>query len=129
MSELYRWETAEGSVVVEVGSGEPGFEGVSRKAGEIIHDVGRRFDDALDGVRGAARSALLKFRDVDLRPDEVEIELGVSLNAAAGAVIARTCAEGHMIVRLRWSGAGSDDDGDGGGGNETLAEPAAAGKE
>ena len=129
MSELYRWETANGSVVVEVGSDEPGFEGVSRRPGEVIHDVGRRFDDALDGVRAAAKSALEKFRDVDLSPDEVEIELGVSLNAAAGAVIAKASAEGHMIVRLRWSSAAAKDDGGGQGGKEAKTELRTPGQE
>ena len=37
------------------------------------------------------------------KPDEVEIEFGVKLNAEAGALIARTGTEGHFQVTVRWS--------------------------
>jgi hypothetical protein len=40
---------------------------VSRKPGEVIVDVGERFEEALDKVRGAAVSALRTFRDKTLR--------------------------------------------------------------
>ena len=38
---------------------------------------------------------------------EREIEFGVKLNAAAGAVIAKTSAEGHLTVKLTWSRSAS----------------------
>ncbi len=79
-----------------------GFQSVSRKPGEVIADVATRFDDALENVRKAAVSALKKFRDDSLAPASVEIEFGVKFNAEAGAVIARTSAEGHLTVKLTW---------------------------
>ncbi len=103
MNELVRWETDEGPIVVEVDSKEPGFSSISRKPGETVHDVRERFEDALQNVRNAAQSALRMFRDDVLDPDDVEIEFGVKLNAAAGAVIAKTSAEGHLTVKLKWS--------------------------
>ena len=103
MTELVRWETDDGSVVVEVGSHEPGFQAISRKPGEIIYDAKGRFEDALENVRSAAISAVKKFRDETLNPNQVEIEFGVNLNAMAGAVIAKTSAEAHLTVKLTWS--------------------------
>lgn len=103
VSELLRWETAQGSVVVEVDSREPCFQAISRKPGELIHDVKGKFEDALDNVCKAAASALTKFRDEILDPEHVKFEFGVRFNAEAGAVIARTSAEGHVIVKLKWS--------------------------
>jgi len=103
MNELVRWETDEGPIVVEVDSKEPGFSSISRKPGEAVHDVRERFEDALQNVRNAAQSALRMFRDDVLDPDDVEIEFGVKLNAVAGAVIAKTSAEGHLTVKLKWS--------------------------
>lgn len=110
MSELLRWETKDGPVVVEVDSRDPGFKSVSRKTGEDIVDVRERFEDALDKVRGAAVSALRTFRDKTLNPDEVCLEFGVKFSAAAGAVIARTAAEGHLTVKLTWSSGDAKDD-------------------
>ncbi|MET9550855.1 CU044_2847 family protein [Streptomyces sp. NPDC006627] len=104
MTDLIRWESDEGPVVVEVDSRDPGFRSVSRRgdSGEV-HDVEGRFESALGHVRGAALSALRTFRERALDPDAIELEFGVKLTAAAGAVIAKTSAEGHLTVRLTWS--------------------------
>jgi hypothetical protein len=109
---LVQWETDSGPVVVEVDSSEPGFQGVSRQ-GELIHAVEGKFESALQNVRNAAESALRIFRDEVLKPDSVDIEFGVKLNAAAGAVIAKTAAEAHLVVRLHWDSgsAGGHEDG------------------
>jgi hypothetical protein len=101
--ELLRWQTDHGPVVVEVDDEDAGFESIARAPGEVVHDVKGRFEDALASVRGAAESALSTFRDGALRPDEVAIEFGVKLNAAAGAVIAKTSVEGHLVVKLKWA--------------------------
>ncbi|MGA4845563.1 CU044_2847 family protein [Streptomyces sp. G5(2025)] len=104
MSELVRWESDEGPVVVEVDSRDPGFRSVSRRGdGGEIHEVEGRFESALGHVRGAALSALRTFRERALDPDAIELEFGVKLTAAAGAVIAKTSTEGHLTVRLSWS--------------------------
>ncbi len=109
LDELVRWKTADGAVVVEVDSREPGFQSISRSPGELIHDAKGRFEDALDNVRDAAVAALKTFRDEVLDPDGVEIEFGVKFNAEAGAVIAKTSAEGHLSVKLTWSRTSESD--------------------
>ena len=101
MNELTRWETGKGSVIVEVDSHEPGFQSISRKPGETIHDAKAHFEDTMESIRDAALSTFKKFEVIG--PENVEIEFGVKLNAAVGAVIARTSAEGHLTVKLRWS--------------------------
>ncbi|UUU34156.1 hypothetical protein JIX56_32355 [Streptomyces sp. CA-210063] len=68
----------------------------------------RTFENALDGVRTAAESALRVFRDSSLKPDSVEIEFGVKLSAEAGAVITKSALEGHLVVRLAWSPGSAD---------------------
>lgn len=102
MTELLRFDTAEGGhIVVEVGSQEPGIQRAARSGGII--DVRHRFEDALGDVADAAAKSLAVFRDGALRPDQVEIEFGVRLNAEAGAVIAKTAVEGHLVVKLTWT--------------------------
>jgi hypothetical protein len=102
MSELLRWETEDGPVIIEVDAKDPGFKGIAHKSGEII-DVSGRFEAALGNVRAAAVSALHTFRDKSLAPDEVALEFGVKFSVLAGAVIAKTAAEGNLTVRLSWS--------------------------
>ncbi|MEU8800314.1 CU044_2847 family protein [Spirillospora sp. NPDC048819] len=101
MNELVRWQTENGTVVVETDDREPGFQSVSR-AGDMIHDAAGRFEDAFQSVRDAAETALAALRGGALDPDAVELEFGVKLNAAAGAVIAKTSVEGHLKVKMTW---------------------------
>ncbi|GGV04826.1 hypothetical protein GCM10010245_10250 [Streptomyces spectabilis] len=98
-----RWESDDGPVVVEVDSREAGYRSVSRRDEDGIREVEGRFEAALGNVRGAALSALRTFRERALDPDGIELEFGVKLSAAAGAVIAKTAAEGHLTVKLTWS--------------------------
>lgn len=103
VTELLRWQTDHGPVVVEVDEQDAGFEAIRRSPDEVIHDAAGKFEDALANVRAAVVSALGTFRDDSLKPDDVEIEFGVKLNAEAGAVIAKTSLEGHLAVKLRWA--------------------------
>jgi len=43
------------------------------------------------------------------RPDEVEIQLGVSFDATFGMVIANAASGAHLDVTLRWSGSHQED--------------------
>ncbi|MEU1882756.1 CU044_2847 family protein [Streptosporangium sp. NPDC001559] len=99
MSELIRFETTGGHIVVETAD-EEGVRRVSRKG---LTDVARRFGEVLAEVEVAAADALESFRSGRLRPDQIEIEFGVKLNAEAGALIAKTSTEGQLTVKLTWS--------------------------
>ncbi|GGS19741.1 CU044_2847 family protein [Streptomyces griseoviridis] len=102
MDGLLEFTTEDGArVVVEAVDDETGARLVSRGDGPA--QAARTFENALEGVRAAAASALRVFRDGTLRPDSVELEFGVRLSAEAGAVIAKGTAEGHLVVRLHWS--------------------------
>ncbi|WP_243719171.1 CU044_2847 family protein [Actinomadura sp. KC06] len=101
VNELVRWQTENGTIVVETDDREPGFSSVSRTGG-MIHDAAGKFEDAFQHVRDAAETALAALRGGELNPDAVELEFGVKLNAAAGAVIAKTSVEGHLKVKMIW---------------------------
>ncbi len=89
------------NVVVAVDDDEPGVRLAARRDGSLVR-AGQTFDDALEGIHTAAESALRIFRDGRLKPDTVEIEFGVRLTAEAGAVIAKSTLEGHLVVKLSW---------------------------
>ncbi|MCL7375737.1 CU044_2847 family protein [Streptomyces sp. 35G-GA-8] len=102
MTALMEFTTDSGAtVVVEVDRDTPGARPVAR--GNSLAQAGHTFGEALQGIRSAAESALAVFRDGSLKPDGVELEFGVKLMAEAGAVIAKTSAEGHMTVKLSWN--------------------------
>lgn len=91
-----------GSVVVEVDDEEAGFQPASLSFDGTVYTANERFETALAGARRAAEKTLATFRDLSLRPDGVELEFGIKLNAAAGAVIAKAATEAHLQVKLTW---------------------------
>nr|WP_245769495.1 CU044_2847 family protein [Streptomyces indicus] len=106
MGEYMEFTTEDGTVVPVdfAADDEEGQHLVSGSDGAVR--ATRTFEESLSGVRAAAESALRVFRDGSLRPDSVEIEFGVKLTAQAGALIAKSAVEGHLVVKLAWAPGG-----------------------
>jgi hypothetical protein len=100
MSEVVRFTTTEGeTMLVEVGDDAFGTDRISRDRAGVV-EAGKRLEEALAAVLPAMRSVTSMVRDMS--PDEHEIEFGLKLTAEAGALVAKTAAEGHIVVKLRW---------------------------
>nr|WP_086802837.1 CU044_2847 family protein [Streptomyces caniscabiei] len=105
MDGLVEFETEDGStIVVEPSEDLSGSQLVADHDGGPVRAT-RTFENALGHVRTAAQSALRVLRDDSLAPHSVELEFGVKLSAEAGAVIAKSTVEAHLVVRLTWSPA------------------------
>jgi hypothetical protein len=112
MTELTHFQTRTGELAVEISDGQSGFELAGRSS--TVAASRRLLEEMLAQTRETAASALSAFREGPDSPDKVEVEFGVKLTAQAGAVIAKTAAEGHFLVRLQWSAraeAGTSSDG------------------
>ncbi|MGI5324855.1 CU044_2847 family protein [Actinomadura nitritigenes] len=109
MDELLRWQTDSGSIVVEGDQEQIGYASVAKRPGDIAYEVSGKLEEALKAFRDSAASALTVFRDDVLRPDEVEVEFGLKLNAEVGAVLAKASAEGSLVVKLRWARSGGEE--------------------
>lgn len=97
---LYFRVDPETSVAVEVDPAESGFEEAGLKRAHQWS--AEQFGAAVGRGRRAAEETLQEFRTMAVPPVEVEIELGLKFVAEAGAVLAKTAAEGHLLVRLTW---------------------------
>jgi len=97
---LYFPVDAETSIAVEIESDESGFEAAAAK--NVRRWSAEQFGAALARGRRAAEEALEQFRSMARPPAEIEIELGVKFVAEAGAVLAKTATEGHLVVKLTW---------------------------
>jgi hypothetical protein len=101
MSEAVQFRLDDGSTALfEVNEDASGVERVSRATDGIV-EATRRLEDALEGVRGAAKASLQALKT--LSPQGLELEFGVKLTAEAGALIARTAGEGHFVVKVSWA--------------------------
>lgn len=101
-TELVQFILPDGSsLLVEVDDQEPGIQRASR-VDDFIVQAKQSLDGAMEHIRAMATVTLTKLHDLPHRPDDIEVEFGVRLNAEAGAVIAKTQAEGHLKIKLAW---------------------------
>lgn len=101
MTDIVRYQLDDGSTALfEVTDDTPGVERVSRATDGII-EAGSRLQEALGNVRRAAQASIDAL--IALSPNGLELEFGVKLTAESGALIARTAAEGHFVVKVIWA--------------------------
>ncbi|HYN94877.1 MAG TPA: CU044_2847 family protein [Pilimelia sp.] len=99
MADLLRFESDHGTLLVqENGAGDLERVGMLDR----VRPARERLEVALAQVRPAVDAALATVREAAVLPNQIEIEIGVTLTAEAGAVLARTATQGHLIVRLTW---------------------------
>ena len=101
MAQFVQAPTETGSIFFEVTDATTaGPERVSRRHGTVIATLDERLDAALATVRPAAENVLNTFTGLGL--DTVEVEFGLTIDAEAGAVIAKTGMSGHFTIKLNW---------------------------
>ncbi len=72
-------------------------------ASDIETPLRRRFDEAFDDLRALAAGLTAKLDTPDLRPDCIEIEVGVKMTAKAGVVFASAGGDATLSVKLSWN--------------------------
>ncbi|MCC4765123.1 hypothetical protein FXW07_00280 [Methanosarcina sp. DH1] len=95
-----------GVVLIEVEETdiEKGRIPVSREPG-VPEKATKEFDKALDEVRPVADTIIQKLKNLDSKPDNIEIEFGIKMSAEAGALIAATGIEANFRITLSWKRA------------------------
>lgn len=96
---------------MELGNGEVvRVEVEERTTGPGTRPVGRggarmrsTLDDALDELDGMIEVVTERVRTLTSRPDELTLELGISLTTEAGVVIARAASEANLKMTFHWS--------------------------
>jgi hypothetical protein len=83
-----------------------GLKEVSLSPQDLAARSSMALDSAMATIRQVAERVTSATKNLMQPPDDVEIEFGLKLDAVAGALIARTGAEAHFSVTLRWSGDG-----------------------
>jgi hypothetical protein len=102
MSQVVRFEGDDGSFmlveVTPVAQSEIGLvadeTGVARAAA--------RLEDSLASIRGAAVALMSTVDRIEARPEEVRLELALSLAVEGGVIVARGSAKAEASVVLIW---------------------------
>ena len=101
MPEVLRFEAADGvAVLVEADDPAYGMQRATRGADGIV-EATHRLQAALVSARSTVAAAIDALSGLGL--DEMSVEFGVKLSAEAGALIAKTAAEGHLKVVAKWT--------------------------
>jgi hypothetical protein len=87
------------AMLVEVADSSRGTQRVAREDGTIVAAT-KKLEEALRGTVPTLRNVLEHIRE--LSPDSTEVEFGISLNAEAGVIVAKTAVTGNFTVRVSW---------------------------
>jgi hypothetical protein len=70
----------------------------------ITEQSAKAIDSAMNTIHNMARrvSATAKSLPLAERPSQIEVEFGLKLDAAAGAVVAQAGVEASLNVKLTW---------------------------
>ncbi|HNK32254.1 MAG TPA: CU044_2847 family protein [Plasticicumulans sp.] len=68
-------------------------------------ELPRSVQEALARLQPLADAVLDTLSGLTARPDQVEVQFGIKLSAAAGAVIAKAGSEANFAVKLNWKRA------------------------
>ncbi|GAA1707923.1 hypothetical protein GCM10009809_00300 [Isoptericola hypogeus] len=68
----------------------------------VVQQAQQSFEAAVASVRPAAEVLLRQMRDLGTTPETIQVEFGVQLTAAAGAIIAAAEAQANFRVTLTW---------------------------
>ena len=90
-------------VEVEIPEDEEGDEEATRD-GEV-KKASKSFKKALAAVKPIAETLIEKCTGLSKRPQEIEVEFGIKMNAEAGVVVATTGVEANFKVTLKWKQA------------------------
>jgi len=71
---------------------------------EMGEQVERALNAALDTIRAMAHRVTKAVDDMEqtARPDEVELEFGINLDAEVGALVAKSSAGAQLVIKLKW---------------------------
>jgi Trypsin-co-occurring domain 1 len=83
-----------------------GLKEVSLSPQDLAKRSSAALDSAMASIRQMSERVTLATKGLAQRPDEVEVEFGLKLDAAGGALLARAGVEAHLTVTLKWNGAG-----------------------
>ncbi len=104
MKQLVKFPLEDGSfVMVETDEPEPAGGIVKAgRSGEILGEASQTFESTLQTLQPVSSALVEKLRGAANPPNEIEVEFGISLSAAAGMVISKIGADANFKVVLNW---------------------------
>jgi hypothetical protein len=104
MVKTIEFESEYGKILVEVEESKRPTTRDFSSSDAAIEKSKKKFGASLEVLKNVSTAVIAKLNDVaeDLKPDEVEVKVGLKFTAEAGAIIAKTSVEGNLEVTIKW---------------------------
>src|SRR5579864_3072199 len=103
MSRIVEFSTRQGPIYVEVDDSDAlRGEVLAANDSGVAARAKKTFEEALQSVKPGIEEALALITDLIKKPSETEIDFGLKIDAAAGAVFAKAGAEATFNIKLTW---------------------------
>lgn len=90
------------SIIVEADDAPAAGTVRGAHSSEVVEKAKQTFEASLERIKPVAASIIAKLRELGDRPEQVGVEFGIKLNAAAGVVLASSGVEANFKVTLTW---------------------------
>lgn len=112
MPHLVEFETSDGETVLVEAAGAmpPGQQLVSR-GGAVVEKAELTFEEAVDRLRPVAATVISKLGAMAHGPNQITLEMSVSLSAKAGAILVSGDAEASLKIAMVWQRSSDGSDG------------------
>lgn len=87
----------------DINKGEGGLFAPVASNGRIIEKAKDFLDGAFDQIRTFSTSIARSINNLDVAPDEFEVEFAVKFAADAGIIISSVSSEASITIKLKWS--------------------------
>lgn len=61
-----------------------------------------KLEDVLDTVRTFSKALTKKIREIEVSPDEINVEFGITISGGVSAIVSKASAEASITVSLTW---------------------------
>ena len=104
MSKIIEFTDGEDPIFVEVDSFS-GYQGTVEvsSSNDLVVKSTKKFSEALSTVKNISHKVIDSISGMTVRPDEIELKLGIKFSAEAGVVVAKTSTEGNIELTVKWN--------------------------
>jgi len=89
-------DAGEGASLARSGTARGALDSASAIERLAINDITNGIKPLLQGISAAVR-------EVDIRPDELELSFGIKLTASAGVVLTKLGSEATINLKMKWT--------------------------
>jgi hypothetical protein len=90
-----------GSITAEVEE-SPGKTIRGAGSAVVLEKAQQTFEASLERIKPAAAAIIARLRELRDSPEQVNVEFGITMNAAAGVVVASSGVNAHFKISITW---------------------------